>query len=58
MAWSKDAAARLPSFAGVKLPRAASIGRPPHGEIDYDFGNPPPAQNQKPQGRSRTKTRA
>jgi hypothetical protein len=59
MAWSKDAAARLPSFAGVKPPKAAIIGRPPHGEIDYDFGNPPPpAQNQRPHGRSRTKTRA
>ena len=59
MAWSKDAAVKLPSFAGVKLPRPTTIGRPSHGEIDYDFGNPPPSvQNQKPQGKSRTKTRA
>lgn len=58
MAWSKDAAARLPSFAGVKLPKAASIGRPAHGEIDYDFGNPPPAQIQKTTGKSKAKTRA
>jgi acyl-CoA reductase-like NAD-dependent aldehyde dehydrogenase len=58
MAWSKDAAVKLPSFAGVKLPKAASIGRPPHGEIDYDFGNPPLAQSQKPHSKPRTKSRA
>jgi acyl-CoA reductase-like NAD-dependent aldehyde dehydrogenase len=59
MAWSKDPAVKLPSFAGVKLPRPASIGRPPQGEIDYDFGNPPPpVQARKAAGKSRIKTRA
>ncbi len=50
MAWSKDSAVKLPSFAGVKLPRPASIGRPPIGKIDYDFGNPPEASGKRPSG--------
>lgn len=58
MAWSKDSAAKLPSFAEVDLPRPPAMGRSPHGEIDYDFGNPPPAQSQKPAGKSKAKTRA
>jgi acetaldehyde dehydrogenase / alcohol dehydrogenase len=58
MAWSKDSAVKLPSFAGVDLPRPPVMGRSPHGEVDYDFGNPPPAQSRKPAARSKAKTRA
>ncbi|MBL8907620.1 MAG: hypothetical protein JNM20_13175, partial [Rhizobiales bacterium] len=59
MAWSRDPAARLPSFAGVDLPRPPAIGRPPRGEIDYDFGNPPPgAHGPKTAGKSKARNRA
>ncbi|MFO0991626.1 MAG: aldehyde dehydrogenase family protein [Hyphomicrobiales bacterium] len=61
MAWSADASVKLPSLAGIGLPRPAVIGRPPHGEIDYDFGNPPPGtakQVGKTAGKSRGKLRA
>lgn len=50
MAWSKDSAVKMASFAGVKLPKAAIIGRPPQGKIDYDFGNPPEASAKRPSG--------
>jgi acetaldehyde dehydrogenase/alcohol dehydrogenase len=58
MAWSKDSAIKLPTFAGVDLPRPPVMGRSPHGEVDYDFGNPPPAQSRKPAAKSKAKTRA
>lgn len=60
MAWSRDASVKMPSLAGVGLPRPDVIGRPPRGEIDYDFGNPPPGaakQTAKPSGKSRGKVR-
>jgi len=59
MACSKETSVKLPSLAGVNLPRPPVLGRPPHGEIDYDFGNPPPsAQGQKQTGKSKAKNRA
>jgi len=60
MAWSKDASVKLPSLAGVDLPRPQAIGRPSRGEIDYDFGNPPPppTKNRKPAGKSKANDRA
>ncbi|MBL8895380.1 MAG: aldehyde dehydrogenase family protein, partial [Rhizobiales bacterium] len=60
IAWSADASVKMPSLAGISLPRPAVIGRPPHGEIDYDFGNPPPGavkRAAKPTGKSRGKLR-
>ena len=61
IAWSKDSAVKMASFAGVKPPRPPAIGRTPQGKIDYDFGNPPPGvgkQTAKPSGKSRTESRA
>jgi acetaldehyde dehydrogenase/alcohol dehydrogenase len=42
LAWNKDARIAMPSFDGAAHPQVPHIGKPPKGEIDYDFGNPPP----------------
>ena len=42
LAWNKEARIAMPSFDHAALPAMPRLGASPKGEIDYDFGNPPP----------------
>jgi acyl-CoA reductase-like NAD-dependent aldehyde dehydrogenase len=43
MAWNSDDAIQMPSFERTDSLDKPRIGRPAKGELDYDFGNHPPA---------------